>query len=219
MYKITQITDLSMINVKYLRSVFFYPLSILFILLLTSCQQSIKNNLPPDILWQQHLAQLEKIDHFQAQGSFTYTSGQTKRYARFLWQQQSLNSYTLHITSTIGTRLAELAVSPDNAILTDNKGKRYHNDNVEYLLEQLTGIDIPLSYLTKLLIGLPYDTTQFALNQDGLLEQMTLSQNSNEVWSAIITRYKRKNHLMLPEKITLNHRDNTLQLRITNWKL
>src|SRR5699024_5278932 len=106
----------------------------------TACQHTPKSDLPVEQLWQNHLTQLQKITHFQAKGSFTYIAGKTKRYARFFWQQQAKDRYSVHITSSVGSRVAELTVQAEQATLTDNKGNRHTDNDVEYLLQQLTGI-------------------------------------------------------------------------------
>lgn len=98
-------------------------------------------------------------------------------YARFFWQQTGQDRYRLLLTNPLGSTELELNAQPGNVQLVDNKGQRYTADDAEEMIGKLTGMPIPLNSLRQWILGLPGDATDYKLDDQYRLSEITYSQN------------------------------------------
>lgn len=98
-------------------------------------------------------------------------------YARFFWQQTGGDRYRLLLTNPLGSTELELNAQPGNVQLVDNKGQRYTADDAEEMIGKLTGMPIPLNSLRQWILGLPGDATDYKLDDQYRLSEITYSQN------------------------------------------
>lgn len=170
--------------------------------------------------WQRHQQELSTLTHFQATGSLAYIADKTKYYGRFFIAQQANDNYQLRLTTPVGTTMFSLMVTPQLAELTDNKGNKFQDTNVEYLMAQLTGMNIPLTSLHSWFKGYSNNINQDKIDAQGRLVNTTLTQD-NQNWRLMINRYNvyhvANKQVDLPTSIELTNNDNTLRLTINNW--
>lgn len=192
--------------------------------MMTACVNN-SQNLTGDkqqIAWQKHQQQLSNLTKYQATGSLSYITTKTKYYGRFYLNQTSDNEYQLKLTSPIGTSIFSLTVTPYLAELTTQNGKKYTDENVERLMSQLTGMDIPFKSLHNWFKGLSDNPSQDKLDSNGRLAKTTLPQN-NQNWLLTINKYSTyrfaNQNIELPYSIDLNNKNDILKLTINNWKI
>lgn len=171
---------------------------------------------------QRHQRELSTLTHFQATGSLAYIAEKTKYYGRFLITQHANDNYQLRLTTPVGTTMFSLVVTPKFAELTDNKGDKYKDTNVEYLMMKLTGMNIPLTSLHNWFKGYSNNINQDKIDSQGRLVNTTLTQDKQN-WRLIINRYNAyhfaNKQVDLPTSIELNNNNDTLRLTINNWIL
>ncbi|STK83506.1 outer membrane lipoprotein LolB [Escherichia coli] len=85
--------------------------------------------------------------------------------------------YRLLLTNPLGSTELELNAQPGNVQLVDNKGQRYTADDAEEMIGKLTGMPIPLNSLRQWILGLPGDATDYKLDDQYRLSEITYSQN------------------------------------------
>lgn len=85
--------------------------------------------------------------------------------------------YRLLLTNPLGSTEPELNAQPGNVQLVDNKGQRYTADDAEEMIGKLTGMPIPLNSLRQWILGLPGDATDYKLDDQYRLSEITYSQN------------------------------------------
>lgn len=93
------------------------------------------------------------------------------------WQQTGQDRYRLLLTNPLGSTELELNAQPGNVQLVDNKGQRYTADDAEEMIGKLTGMPIPLNSLRQWILGLPGDATDYKLDDQYRLSEITYSQN------------------------------------------
>ncbi len=93
------------------------------------------------------------------------------------WQQTGRDRYRLLLTNPLGSTELELNAQPGNVQLVDNKGQRYTADDAEEMIGKLTGMPIPLNSLRQWILGLPGDATDYKLDDQYRLSEITYSQN------------------------------------------
>lgn len=97
-------------------------------------------------------------------------------YARFSGSKPA-DRYRLLLTNPLGSTELELNAQPGNVQLVDNKGQRYTADDAEEMIGKLTGMPIPLNSLRQWILGLPGDATDYKLDDQYRLSEITYSQN------------------------------------------
>lgn len=132
---------------------------------------------------------MRNLNQYQTRGAFAYISDQQKVYARFFWQQTGGDRYRLLLTNPLGSTELELNAQPGNVQLVDNKGQRYTADDAEEMIGKLTGMPIPLNSLRQWILGLPGDATDYKLDDQYRLSEITYSQNgkTGKLFTVVMT--------------------------------
>ncbi|HDN2510064.1 MULTISPECIES: lipoprotein insertase outer membrane protein LolB [Providencia] len=192
-------------------------------LLLTACVTTSQNTTKgtgsaSDAQWKAHQQALNQLRDYQTRGSFAYNGGETKTYAKFFWQQYTPEKYRLLLTNPLGSRELELTVEPDLARLTTKDGQTHMSDVPSELIYQLTGMEIPLDDLTAWLVGSPGRATNFTLDENHLLKNVTFEQNG-EKWVLDYISYDTKTSPMLPNYLELRQGGRLIKLKMDSWTL
>lgn len=166
--------------------------------------------------WQQHQQSVEKITHYQTRGAFAYLSDSQKVYARFNWQQTAPDRYRLLLTNPLGSTELQLDAQGSVVQLVDNKGKRYVSNDAEKMISQLTGMDIPLNSLRQWILGLPGDSTDYALDDQYRLRQVNYSRNGQK-WTVTYQGYDNKLNPTLPSNLELREGNQRIKLKMDSW--
>ncbi|ACS85647.1 lipoprotein insertase outer membrane protein LolB [Musicola paradisiaca] len=186
--------------------------------LLTACslmQPTQPGKAPTSPEWREHAQKVQNLSQYQTRGSFAYISDRKKLYARFFWQQSSPQRYRLLLTSPLGSTELELQSQPDNVQLIDGKGKRYVGKDAQYMVQQLTGMAIPLDNLRQWMLGLPGDAQRYELDQHALLRSASYRQGDQD-WSVSYQSYT-EGALPLPQSLELSQGEQRIKLKMDNW--
>ncbi|QOL14687.1 lipoprotein insertase outer membrane protein LolB [Dickeya dianthicola] len=186
--------------------------------LLTACtltQPTLPGKKPTSPEWREHEQKVQNLTHYQTRGSFAYISDRKKLYARFFWQQFSPQRYRLLLTSPLGSTELELQAGAGSVQITDGQGKRYVGKDAQYMVQQLTGMAIPLDNLRQWMLGLPGDAQDFALDERALLRSVNYQQG-NQHWSVSYQSYT-NDPLPLPQSLELTQGEQRIKLKMDNW--
>ncbi|ATO33200.1 lipoprotein localization protein LolB [Dickeya dianthicola] len=188
--------------------------------LLTACtltQPTLPGKKPTSPEWREHEQKVQNLTHYQTRGSFAYISDRKKLYARFFWQQFSPQRYRLLLTSPLGSTELELQAGADSVQITDGQGKRYVGKDAQYMVQQLTGMAIPLDNLRQWMLGLPGDAQDFALDERALLRSVNYQQGDRH-WSVSYQSYT-NDPLPLPQSLELTQGEQRIKLKMDNWAM
>ncbi|MEI7377524.1 lipoprotein insertase outer membrane protein LolB [Dickeya chrysanthemi] len=186
--------------------------------LLTACtltQPSLPGKKPTSPEWREHEQKVQNLTTYQTRGSFAYISDRKKLYARFFWQQPSPQRYRLLLSNPLGGTELELQVSPDLVQITDNQGKRYMGKDAQHMVQQLTGMAIPLDNLRQWMLGLPGDAQDFTLDDRALLRSVNYQQGDQH-WNVSYLSYI-EGSLPLPQNLELTQGEQRIKLKMDNW--
>lgn len=205
----------------YIRTTTFLKLIPLASVLLTACTltgttDSTTTTSSPE--WQQHQKQVTALTQYQTRGSFAYINSSQKVYARFFWQQDEPERYRLLLTNPLGNTVMELNVQPGLVQLTDDKGQRYISDDAEKMIQEMTGMNIPLNNMRQWMLGLPAGAKEFTLTPEGRLQKISLTQGG-EIWTVDYQKYDTNSKPALPGLLEIVHGDDRIKLKMDNWTL
>lgn len=188
-------------------------------LVLTACSVTTPKGpgkSPDSPQWRQHQQDVRNLNQYQTRGAFAYISDQQKVYACFFWQQTGQDRYRLLLTNPLGSTELELNAQPGNVQLVDNKGQRYTADDAEEMIGKLTGMPIPLNSLRQWILGLPGDATDYKLDDQYRLSEITYSQNGKN-WKVVYGGYDTKTQPAMPANMELTDGGQRIKLKMDNW--
>ncbi|MCV9877440.1 lipoprotein insertase outer membrane protein LolB [Brenneria izbisi] len=188
-------------------------------LLLTACslnQPTGPGKSQTSPAWQQHQQQVRQLSQYQTRGSFAYISDRKRVSANFFWQDTPPQRYRLLLTNPLGSTELDLRAQPDGVQITDNQGKRYEGKDAEDMIQQLTGMAIPLNNLRQWIIGLPGDASEFTLDDRSLLKTITYRQG-NQSWNVDYQRYNTEVNPPMPVSLELVQGEQRIKLKMNNW--
>ncbi|NKI74018.1 lipoprotein localization protein LolB [Dickeya sp. CFBP 2040] len=186
--------------------------------LLTACTltpSTLTGKKPTSPEWREHEQKVQNLTQYQTRGSFAYLSDRKKLYARFFWQQFSPQRYRLLLTSPLGSTELELQASANSVQITDGQGKRYVGKDAQYMVQQLTGMAIPLDNLRQWMLGLPGNAQDFTLDEHARLRNVNYQQGDQH-WSVTYQSYT-NDLLPLPQSLELTQGEQRIKLKMDNW--
>lgn len=190
-------------------------------LVLTACSTMVTtgpSTSPTSPQWRQHKQQVMQLEHYQTRGAFAYLSDQQKVYARFFWQQYTPQSYRLLLTNPLGSTEMELKVQNGVAELTNNQGKHATSNDPDDMIQQLTGMSIPLNNLRLWMLGLPGEGTDFNLDSQYLLRQVNYKQHGQS-GSVVYRSYDSSTQPPLPNRLEMTQGKRRIKLKMDSWRL
>ncbi len=194
---------------KWLLSIFALSLS-----LLSGCAQQPTITHKAD--WSLHQAQLQQLTRYHAQGVFGYISPQQRVTLAFNWQNKA-DDYQLILTKMYKTIL-KLDATPDTVTLTDPDGHTYHGTDAAQLVQQLTGISLPLQQMRDWLIGLPTGADHYQLNKNDQVAMLT-KKIDGRTWEMHYSSYDNTKVPSLPILMTLKQGQLTIKIKVSTWKI
>ncbi|MDP5254227.1 MULTISPECIES: lipoprotein insertase outer membrane protein LolB [unclassified Vibrio] len=171
--------------------------------------------------WQQHQQRLNTIKHFKVAGKLGYISPEERQNLNFFWQHQPQQSQ-LRLTTFLGQTVMKLTITPEQATLIDYDGNQHRAKDVDQLMWQMTGLNIPVSSLPHWLLGLPQGDESFTLNSQNTLATLA-TQSTSQPWQAKYQLYTDVNGpeftLPLPSRLTILQGEIKINLQVNQWTL
>ncbi|UDG81767.1 Outer-membrane lipoprotein LolB [Candidatus Profftia lariciata] len=190
-------------------------------LLLTACQVIKQKNLANSkqiLHWYKHQHEVQKIYKYQASGSFVYVSNQQRVYAHFFLQQSTPDRYHLLLISSLYNTIIDLNVMPGIVQLNDYRGKRYFSDSVNKMIQNITGIRIPLQHLHTWILGIPSDANNVTLDDQYRVKQFTYNKDDCS-WHVQYLKYNSNTKPAVPSQLEVTQNDEHINLKIDYWKI
>ena len=162
---------------------------------------------------QQHLATLANIQVFSLKGRLGVVTQKQGFSGSIEWQHLSTTD-NIDVYSPVGGKVANIAKSPKQVLLTDQKGRSISANDVETLTETTLGFRLPLNGLSDWALGKPTASKIDASSWDAQGRLLTLKQDG---WDIGFENYIENNGTFLPNKIVLKSEKVNLKLLIEKW--
>lgn len=168
-----------------------------------------------DPVWLQHQQAINAINHYAAEGQLGYISKKERFSSSFQWQYLGEQHYRLYFSSLLSRSTLTIEKTENNTVIFDNKGNYYADKDIHQLLQDIIGFDFPVEQFSNWLKGLPGNTQNYVVNQQGLLSYFDY-QWQNEIWQAKYVNYNQKSP-KLPQNLFISSPDKTLKIQIKKW--
>lgn len=189
----------------------------LFVLAATACatRPTVPTTSPPEHLaiHQQHLASLTDIQAFSLKGRLGVVTQKQGFSGSIEWQHQAATD-NIDVYSPLGSKVANIAKTSDQVILTDKKGRHTKASDAETLTETTLGFRLPLAGLSDWALGRPAARKIESSSWDAQGRLTTLKQDG---WDIGFENYLESNGTFLPNKIVLKSEKVNLKLLVEKW--
>lgn len=166
------------------------------------------------ILHDHHMVLVNNIQQFSIKGRLGVMTNPKGFSGRVAWQHTSDNDH-IDIYSPLGGKVAYITKTPQEVVLTNNKGEQVSAADAETLTEKTLGFRLPLSGLSHWALGKPSDT--------GLVNYVTWDENGriNKMqqngWDITYKDYRMQEGYFLPQKVTLRTDTLIIKLIAEKW--
>ncbi|MBQ4834524.1 outer membrane lipoprotein LolB [Pseudoalteromonas sp. MMG010] len=184
----------------------------LFFLFLSGCAQKTATQTVLYADWKTRLANQQT---WHIKGKLAFISPDERQSANLNWQQFK-NKNTLSLTSFIGIQVLALEQTPDQAHLKFD-GEEYKARDAQQLLQQLTGLTLPLNKAGDWLKGTS-NSANLLVDELGRARSVSWLDNSAINWHIDYSNYIQENGFWLPTKLTLTHQKIKIKIQINNWQ-
>lgn len=166
--------------------------------------------------WLEHKNKLSDISQWKISGRFSAQSESDSWQGSLDWTQKN-DHYKIHVSGPLNSGSFSLFGDLEQSTLQITKDKFYTEQDPDSLMENHIGLRLPIKYLRHWILGLPSplnDKIQIALNENGQISRL-----SQQGWDITFKRYKKINHVFLPNKIFLENSEFDVRLVIRKWRI
>lgn len=190
--------------------------TLLAISVLGSCT-SLPTLPPPDArslqAWQNHDAQLEKLNQWSIRGRFSLQSAEETWTGMLQWHTQQ-NKYRVQLSSPLGQGMIRLSGDQHGALLELSNGAQYRDDNAETLFSDRLGWHFPLSSLLHWIIGRPQLQQEYSYT---LTPKGNITKLHQQNWVIIYKEYYNDLSPVLPRRLVLTNQNLRIKLVVDRW--
>lgn len=171
----------------------------------------------PAQVWQQRQVQLSRIAYWHLHGRLAVHHDDEAWNIHIDWQQRG-QDYRIELSGPFGAGEVRLIGNPAGVELKDSDNHSYYAENPGELLDERTGVTMPVAELRYWILGLstPQQTHAPRLDDQGRLAFLTKDQ-----WRVRFKRYTDVNGVQLPDKIFISKPSQKIDVRLVvdQWKL
>ena len=169
-----------------------------------------------DPQWQQHLAELAKIQGYKATGQFGYISPEERFSSHFKWQYDNPTHFGLELSSNLSTKSMKLQRNKRGLTVSDSEGNSRSDRDIDALMQEIIGVSFPIDQFAYWVKGQPEKEGNYIVNEKRQLSQFSYPLNGM-VWKASYVEYHEDRVPNLPKLIVLENGTQTLKIRIQQW--
>lgn len=162
--------------------------------------------------------QLSELSNWTIKGKIAFIDPNNKQSANLYWQQNN-DDISLKLTTFLGVNV--LSVSFENNIYTlKSDDKEWQNENLTDLINQTTGLTLPIESLIYWIKGLKASANdQITYSADTDLPVQLQAWLNQSYWDINYQSYMLVDNYRLANKMTIKHQDLTIKLAIYDWEI
>jgi len=191
---------------------------LLVVISLTACTTTPPHKPVADPVkkWEQRKIELSAINDWLLHGRVAIINGQESWHLDMSWQRHA-DKYILDLSGPFGAGRAQLTGTNEGVILVDADKNYFYADSPDLLLQEVTGIHMPVKSLLYWVRGLP--NWNIKKQKQKLDEFGRLQQLQQDGWRVRFKRYTDVANHELPQKIFIDGYDLKVKIFIDEWDL
>lgn len=189
----------------------------LFALLSACTQAPTKPNIVSPNHAEQHLLSIQNIQAFSLKGRIAVQTEGQGFSGKINWQHTTKTD-VINLFSPFGGQVAKINKTPQSVTLTDNKGNRITEGDMNGLMQKHFGWVLPVLALEDWALG-RIKLGEHTANEPTFDEKGRLQSFSQDGWAVRYKRYIQTSGYDLPSKLTLRKDGLYLKLLIESWDI
>jgi len=193
-------------------------LFLLAVISLTACTATPppKYVADPNKTWEQRKLDLSEINNWVLSGRVAIINDDESWFLSMNWQFHD-NKYILDLSGPFGAGHAQLTGTSEGVILVDADQNYFYADSPDRLLEEVTGVRMPVNSLFYWIRGLPNWKIKKEKQKIDLFGR--LQQLEQDGWRVRFKRYVDVLKRELPQKIFIDGHNLTVKIFVDEWDL
>ena len=195
-----------------------YLIFLLAVMSLTACTSTPVHEFvaEPDKKWEQRQTELSEIKDWHLDGRVAIINGDESWHLNMQWQRHH-DQYILDLSGPFGAGHTQLTGSNDGVVLVDGDQNYFYAESSERLLQEVTGLRMPVKSLLYWMLGLPdWKANKAKQLVDGFGRLVLLHQDD---WRVKFKAYSNVGKHELPQKIFINGYDLKIKIFVDEWDL
>ncbi|MCF6185686.1 MAG: lipoprotein insertase outer membrane protein LolB [Bacteroidales bacterium] len=191
---------------------------LLAVITLTACTTTPPHEFvaDPSKKWEQRKSELSEINDWFLNGRIAIINGHESWHMSMKWQRHD-DKYILDLSGPFGAGHAQLTGTKDGVVLVDSDKNYFFAENPDRLLQEVTGLRMPVQSLLYWMRGLPdLDVKNEKQKLDNYGRLALLEQAG---WRIRFKRYINVDKHELPQKIFIDGFDLKVKIFVDDWDL
>ena len=170
----------------------------------------------PDKKWQQRKTQLSNINDWHMNGRVAIINGVESWHLSMEWQRHG-DKYILDLSGPFGVGHVQLTGSDEGVVLVDGDKNYFFAESSERLLQEVTGLRMPVSSLLYWMRGLP--NWKIRKEKQNIDEFGRLALLQQDGWRVRYKGYSNVDEHELPQKTFISGYDLKIKIFVDEWDL
>ena len=166
--------------------------------------------------WDQRKIVLSKINHWHINGRIAIINGDESWNLNMEWQRHD-GKYILDLSGPFGAGHAQLTGIDEEVVLVDSDKNYFYSDSPERLLQEVTGVKMPVTSLLYWMRGIP--NWNIKEQKEKVDEFGRLYQLEQDGWRIRFKRYIDVAKYELPQKVFIDGHDLKVKIFVDEWNL
>jgi len=164
--------------------------------------------------------QVAQLNQWTIAGKIAFINSENRQSATLHWQKNSQDkTESLNLSTVFGINILALTQQHDSFTL-DVDGQYYHTENLDQLLFELTGLNLPTRAMSHWLKGLAFlPTDKVSYHAKTLLPESLTSRYNNKNWLIKYSKYHHIGPFQLAKQLTIAQGDLRIKIVIHSWKI
>lgn len=164
--------------------------------------------------------QVSELNIWTISGKIAFINNKKRQSATFYWHNDALKKIErLNLSTVFGINVLELKRDENNFTLNLDD-QNYQTQDLDNLIYQLTGLNLPTRAMSYWLKGLPYlPSDNISYHQLTQLPETLTSQYNNKIWQINFTKYHHVGPFQLAKQLTIIQDDLRIKIIIHSWKI
>ncbi|QBY03221.1 outer membrane lipoprotein LolB [Thalassotalea sp. HSM 43] len=191
--------------------------SLFMVIALSGCQTLYSDS---ELYQNQKLREqsLSDVNDWLIRGKIAFIAPDEKQSANLYWRRIGENQQ-LRLTTFLGVNVLSLE-SKDGMHTITVDGNTYQDQDLDYLIQSVSGIALPVAALSQWLKGLPYsESDQFQYSDSTQLPSQLSAEVNGKQYQLEYQSYTLVNNLRLTNKLSIDYKDMRIKLAISEWEL
>ena len=195
-----------------------YLIFLLAVISLTACTTAPPHKViaDPEKKWEQRKLELSEINDWHLTGRIAIINGHESWHLTMEWQRHN-DKYILDLSGPFGAGHAQLTGTAEGVILIDADKNYLYADSPDRLLQEATGIKMPVKSLLYWMRGIP--NWNIKKQTEGLDAFGRLQQLQQDGWLIRFKRYVDVDKHELPQKVFIDGHDLKVKIFVDEWNL